>query len=107
MFVLQGLAEPAAVTGRLSGFLRLCASRRAEPAPAADVGALRGRFRPLAVRACLFSYFELDDLTRLMNAISASGMPAGTRVHIGSYGINAEASTTVHTYGPGRYSPMF
>jgi hypothetical protein len=61
----------------------------------------------MPVRAALFSYFELDDLTRLMDAISGSGMPDGTRVHIGTYGVNREASITVHTYGPGRYSPMF
>ena len=61
----------------------------------------------MPVRAALFSYFELDDLTRLMDAISGSGMPAETRVHIGTYGVNGEASITVHTYGPGRYSPMF
>ena len=61
----------------------------------------------MPVRAALFSYFELDDLIRLMDAISGSGMPAGTRVHIGTYGVHSEASTTVHTYGPGRYSPMF
>jgi hypothetical protein len=61
----------------------------------------------LPVRAALFSYFELDDLTRLMDAISGSGMPTGTRVHIGTYGVNREASIAVHTYGPGRYSPMF
>jgi hypothetical protein len=61
----------------------------------------------MPVRAALFSYFELHDLTRLMDAISGSGMPAGTRVHIGTYGVNREASITVHTYGPGRYSPMF
>jgi len=61
----------------------------------------------LPVRAALFSYFELDDLTRLMDAISGSGMPGGTRVHIGTYGVNREASITVHTYGPGRYAPMF
>ena len=61
----------------------------------------------MPVRACVFSYFELDDLTRLMNAIAGSGMPAGVRVHVGSYGVNREASITVHTYGRGRYSPMF
>ena len=37
----------------------------------------------MPVRAALFSYFELDDLTRLMNAIAGSGMPAGVRVHVG------------------------
>ena len=61
----------------------------------------------MPVRACVFSYFELDDLTRLMGAIAGSGMPAGTRVHVGTYGVNREASITVHTYGLGRYSPMF
>ena len=61
----------------------------------------------MPVRAALFSYFELDDLTRLMDAIAASGMPPGVRVHIGTYGVNAEASIAVHTYAQGRYSPMF
>ena len=61
----------------------------------------------MPVRAALFSYFELDDLTRLMNAIAGSAMPPGIRVHIGTYGVNREASITVHTYRQGRYSPMF
>jgi hypothetical protein len=42
-----------------------------------------------------------------MNAIAGSGMPEGVRVHIGTYGVNREASITVHTYQQGRYSPMF
>jgi hypothetical protein len=61
----------------------------------------------MPVRAALFSYFELEDVTRLVEAISGSGMPESTRVHIGSYGVNADASNVVHTYRPGRYSPMF
>jgi hypothetical protein len=61
----------------------------------------------LPVRAAVFSYFELDDLVRLMDAIAGSGMPPGVRVHIGSYGVNREASITVHTYQQGRFSPMF
>ena len=61
----------------------------------------------MPVRAALFSYFELDDVTRLMDAIAGSGMPAGVRVHVGTYGVNREASIAVHTYGQGRYSPMF
>jgi hypothetical protein len=61
----------------------------------------------MSVRAALFSYFELDDLNRLMNAIAGSAMPAGVRVHVGTYGVNREASITVHTYGLGRYAPMF
>jgi len=59
------------------------------------------------IRACLFSYFEVEDLPRLMDAIAASGMPAGTRIHVGSYGVNAETSTRVLAHPGGRYSPMF
>jgi hypothetical protein len=47
------------------------------------------------IRACLFSYFEVEDLPRLMEAIRASGMAAGARVHVGSYGVNAETSARV------------
>jgi hypothetical protein len=59
------------------------------------------------VRACLFSYFEVEDLPRLIDAIRGSGMPAGTRVHVGSYGVNAETSARVVAHPGGRYSPMF
>ena len=59
------------------------------------------------VRAALFSYFELGDLPQLMDAIGASGMPSGTRAHVGTYGVNAEASVLVRAYDGGRYAPMF
>ena len=59
------------------------------------------------VRAALLSYFELDDLFDLMEAVAASGMPAGTRVHVGTYGINRDASALIRIYQGGRYSPMF
>lgn len=61
----------------------------------------------MPVRAALFSYFLLDDLPRLMNAIAASGMPAGTRIHVGTYGVNDEASLIIRGFEGGRYSPMF
>lgn len=59
------------------------------------------------IRACLFSYFELEDLPRLMDGVRASGMPAGARVHVGSYGVNDESSALVLAHPGGRYSPMF
>ena len=62
---------------------------------------------PPRIRAALFSYFELPDVARLMDAISSSGMPAGTRIHVGSYGVIAEASAVVKAAVGGRYSPMF
>jgi hypothetical protein len=61
----------------------------------------------MPVRAALFSYFELDDLPRLMSALDASGMPAETRVHVGTYGVNADASSLIRSHRGGRYSPMF
>jgi hypothetical protein len=61
----------------------------------------------MPVRAALFAYFELDDLPRLLSAIDASGMPAETRVHVGSFGVNADASSLIRTHRGGRYSPMF
>ena len=61
----------------------------------------------MPVRAALLSYFELDDLPRLMNAVDSSGMPAGTRVHVGSYGVNFEASALIREHRGGRFSPMF
>src|SRR5438270_8746451 len=61
----------------------------------------------MPVRAALFSYFLLDDLTRLIDAIASSGMPAGTSVHIGTYGVNADASAIIRASEGGRYSPMF
>jgi hypothetical protein len=59
------------------------------------------------VRACLLSYFELDDLPRLLDAVAASGMPPFTRIHIGTYGVNRDTSELVRAWEGGRYSPMF
>src|SRR6266571_944348 len=61
----------------------------------------------MPVRAAVLSYFDLPDLQRLMNATAAAGFPAGTLVHVGSYGINEEASTRVRADEGGRYAPMF
>ena len=61
----------------------------------------------MPIRAALFSYFELDDLVRLMEAIDASDMPAGARIHVGSYGVNFDASALIRSYPGGRFSPMF
>jgi hypothetical protein len=61
----------------------------------------------MPVRAALFSYFELTDLPRLLSAIDSSGMPAETRVHIGTYGVNADASSLIRSSRGGRYAPMF
>lgn len=61
----------------------------------------------MPVRAALFSYFELTNLPRLLNAIEVSGMPGGTRVHVGSYGVSAEASSLIRSSRGGRFAPMF
>jgi hypothetical protein len=59
------------------------------------------------VRAALLSYFELDDLPRLLDAVATSGMPPSTRIHIGTYGVNRDTSDLVRALEGGRYSPMF
>jgi hypothetical protein len=61
----------------------------------------------MPVRAALFSYFELDNLPRLLSALESSGMPAETRVHVGTFGVNAETSALIRSHPHGRYSPMF
>jgi hypothetical protein len=58
-------------------------------------------------RAALVSYFELNDLQRLLAALSRAGMPAGTEVHVGTYGIRGETSELVRAHPGGRYSPIF
>jgi hypothetical protein len=61
----------------------------------------------MAVRAALLSYFEIDDLPRLLDAVAVSGMPQGTRIHIGTYGVNREVADLVRAREGGRHSPMF
>lgn len=72
--------------------------------PAVECGFFRFH---MPVRAVLFSYYELDNLPRLLGAIDASGMPGGTRVHVGSYGVSAEASSLIRSSRGGRFAPMF
>jgi hypothetical protein len=61
----------------------------------------------MPIRAAIFSFFELDDLPRLMSAVESSGIPAETRVHVGSFGVNADTSALIRSHPGGRYSPMF
>ena len=61
---------------------------------------------PIA-RLLLLSYFEPDDITKLVRAIRATRTPAGTRIYVGSYGVNATVSREVHSLTRGLYAPMF
>jgi hypothetical protein len=54
----------------------------------------------------LLSYFELEDLPRILDAIEPAGIPNDVHVYVGSYGINAQASTLVRSVRQGRYAPM-
>lgn len=58
------------------------------------------------MRAALVSYFEQDDLGRLLEALDRSGVPSDTEVHVGTYGIRDETSRQIHDAGR-RYSPIF
>ena len=61
----------------------------------------------MAVRACVFSYFDLDTLPGLIQALAAAEFPTSTRIHVGSYGVNGEASDQIRRLEGGRYAPMF
>lgn len=55
----------------------------------------------------LLSYFELEDLPKLLDAIEPAGIPNDVPVYVGSYGVNAQASHLVRSVRQGRYAPMF
>jgi hypothetical protein len=59
--------------------------------------------RPLV----LLSYFELEDLPKLLDAIEPAGIPNEVPVYVGSYGVNEQASNLARSVRQGRYAPMF
>ncbi|HLM37008.1 MAG TPA: hypothetical protein VK287_04385 [Gaiellaceae bacterium] len=57
-------------------------------------------------RTLVLSYFEPRHLPRLLSAVRRSGLPAGIRVYLGSYGVGAEIGARIEEEGH-RYAPMF
>ena len=55
----------------------------------------------------LLSYFELNDLPRLVDAVEPAGIPRSIPVYAGSYGVSREASGLIRSLAQGRYAPMF
>lgn len=58
-------------------------------------------------RLLLLSYFEPDDVPKLIRAIRATRTPPDTPVYVGSYGVNGPVSRQVQELKRGRYAPMF
>ena len=58
-------------------------------------------------RLLLLSYFEPDDLPKLVRAIRATRTPPGTRIYVGSYGVGGPIARQVHSLKRGLYAPMF
>lgn len=58
-------------------------------------------------RILLVSYFEPDDVPKLIRAIRTTRTPPGTRIYVGSYGVNGPVSRQVQALERGRYAPMF
>jgi hypothetical protein len=58
-------------------------------------------------RLLLLSYFEPDDVPKLIRAIRATRTPPGTPVYVGSYGVNGPVARQVHELKRGLYAPMF
>ncbi len=58
-------------------------------------------------RLLLLSYFEPDDVPKLIRAIRATRTPPDTPIYVGSYGVNGPVARQVHELKRGRYAPMF
>jgi hypothetical protein len=58
-------------------------------------------------RLLLLSYFEPDDLPKLVRAIRATRTPPDTRIYVGSYGVGRPIARQVHSLKRGLYAPMF
>jgi hypothetical protein len=58
-------------------------------------------------RLLLLSYFEPDDVPKLIRAVRATRTPPDTPIYIGSYGVNGPVSRQVHELKRGLYAPMF
>lgn len=58
-------------------------------------------------RLLLLSYFEPDDVPKLIRAIRATRTPPDTSIYVGSYGVNGPVSRQVQELKRGRYAPMF
>ena len=58
-------------------------------------------------RLLLLSYFEPDDVPKLVRAIRATRTPPDTPICVGSYGVNAPVSRQVQELKRGRYAPIF
>lgn len=61
----------------------------------------------MAPPVVLLSYFELDDLPRLLDAVEPAGIPSSVPVYAGSYGVSREASGLIRSLAQGRYAPTF
>jgi len=58
-------------------------------------------------RLLLLSYFEPDDVPKLIRAIRATRTPPDTAIYVGSYGVNGPVSRQVQELKRGRYAPIF
>jgi hypothetical protein len=58
-------------------------------------------------RVLLLSYFEPDDVPKLVRAIRATRTPPDTSVYVGSYGVNGPVSRQIRELKRGRYAPIF
>ena len=58
-------------------------------------------------RLLLLSYFEPDDVPKLIRAIRATRTPPDTPIYVGSYGVNGPVSRQVQALKRGLYAPIF
>ena len=55
----------------------------------------------------LLSYFEPDDVPKLVRAIRATRTPPDTSIYVGSYGVNGPVSRQIQALKRGLYAPIF
>jgi hypothetical protein len=58
-------------------------------------------------RLLVLSYFEPDDVPKLIRAIRATRTPPETPIYVGSYGVNGPIGRQIQELKRGRYAPMF
>jgi hypothetical protein len=58
-------------------------------------------------RLLVLSYFEPDDVPKLVRAIRATRTPPETPIYVGSYGVNGPVGRQIQELKRGRYAPMF
>ena len=65
------------------------------------------RQNPRTPPAAIFSYYEAAHRQAIVESANASGLPAGTRVYMGTYGVSQDDADAARAILGGQYAPAF